>query len=127
MKTLILLTFLLLTSSFAVAQPAVRSSATATRFRSRNGLVKKTNKPSLHAGPKVKNPRAAGRAGYLEVVIETSRQRQLTGPRYKNRKRSHPSGYRRGKAATKPRKRLNGPRFKNRTTKRFRKTINAKL
>jgi hypothetical protein len=114
MKSLMLLTFLVFATNFIVAQPAARSSATATRFRSSNGLVKKTNKPLLQAGPKVKNPRAAGRAGHNGVGNKALNQRQLKGPRYKNLKRSRQSRQRRAKAAATQRKRLSGPRFKNR-------------
>jgi hypothetical protein len=118
MKRLILLTFLLFATSFVAAQPAARSSATANRFRSSNGLVKKTNKSSTQAGPKVKNPRAAGRAGHPEGVMEPPNRRQLRGPKYKNRKRSRQFGQRRTKATKIFRKRLSGPRFKNRTAKK---------
>jgi len=69
MKSLMLLICLLVAMNFMVAQPAARSSATATRFSSSKGLVTKTNKPSQYVGPKVKNPRAAGRAGHPESVI----------------------------------------------------------
>lgn len=119
MKSLMLLTFLVFATNYIVAQPAARSSATATRFRSSNGLVKKMSKSLLQAGPKVKNPRSAGRAGYTGVGNKALNQPQLKGPRCKNLRRSRPSMQRRAKAAATQRKWLSGPRFKNRTASSF--------
>ncbi len=117
MKTLMLLTFLITATNFVVAQPAARSSATAIRFISSKGLVTKADPSSSHAGPKVKNPQAAGRAGHAEVIILPQNRQQLKGPRYKNLKRSRWSGKRKAKKVTVLRKRLSGPRFKNRSVR----------